>query len=412
MEKGRFALRFKKLVFLLPLLALGAALWWGYARRSEPPEAPFARAARETLVSTLATNGKVEPFTWEPVRAESAGLVVRVPVQEGQRLAQGAPLAYLTGTGREADIQAAEARLAEARASLATLEAGGPPAELADIDSSLARARFELAENRRQHASLLRLLEKSAVTRIEVDAAAAKVRQSELEVEAFTKRRAALVGAGDVAVARARVRDAEAALALARQRLTQTVIHSPASGTVYGLAVRAGAYLDAGGMVANVGSFERLLVRVYVDEPELGRVARGQRVTLTWDALPGKSWLGTVEKQPAAIQALGTRQVGEVLCRIENPGRDLIPGTNVNAEIRTAVVENAVVIPKECLRRDGAGEFVFAARGNRVARQVVRTGVSSVTRLQILEGLQPGDAVALPTDVALKPGLAVRPVFR
>ena len=399
-------------MLLLPLLAVGAALWWGYTRRSEPPEAPFVRAARETLVSTLATNGKVEPFTWESVRAESAGLVVRVPVQEGQRVAQGEPLAYLTGTGREAEIQAAEARLADARANLATLEAGGPPAELADIDSSLARARFELAENRRQHASLLRLLEKAAVTRIEVDAAAAKVRQSELEVEAFLKRRAALVGAGDVAVARARVRDAEAALALARQRLTQTVIHSPASGTVYGLAVRPGAYLDAGGMVANVGSFDRLLVRVYVDEPELGRLARGQPVAITWDALPGKSWPGMVEKQPAAIQALGTRQVGEVLCRIENPGRDLIPGTNVNPEIRTAVVENAIVIPKECLRRDGDGGFVFTARGNRVARQAVRTGVSSVTRLQILEGLQPGDAVALPTEVALKPGMVIRPVFR
>jgi len=54
-----------------------------------------------------------------------------------------------------------------------------------------------------------------------------------------------------------------------------------------------------------------------------------------------------VERKPAAIQALGSRQVGEVVCDIENPGRELIPGTNVDAEIRTAVVDNALVIPRE-----------------------------------------------------------------
>jgi HlyD family secretion protein len=133
-------------------------------------------------------------------------------------------------------------------------------------------------------------------------------------------------------------------------------------------------------------------------------VAEGQPVTITWDALPGRQWRGQVEKKPVAIQALGSRQVGEVLCAIENQGRALIPGTNVNAEIRTAVVENALVVPKETLRHDAQGDYVFALKGDMIERRAVKKGVSSITQVQILEGLSDTDAVALPADISLKPG--------
>src|SRR6185437_16008600 len=146
-----------------------------------------------------------------------------------------------------------------------------------------------------------------------------------------------------VDAARARLEDAEAALRLAQQHAADSEVRTPISGEVYGLAIRTGAYLQAGDLVANVGRLDRLRVRVYVDEPLLGRVAPGQTVTIKWEALAGKEWHGSVERMPAAIQSLGNRQVGEVLCTIENPGHDLIPGTNVDAEIRTAVAEHALV---------------------------------------------------------------------
>jgi HlyD family secretion protein len=130
-------------------------------------------------------------------------------------------------------------------------------------------------------------------------------------------------------------------------------------------------------------------------------------VSIDWDALPGHAWEGTVERKPANVVALGSRQVGEVLCTIDNPGRVLLPGTNVDAHIRTAVVPNALTIPKECLRRDANGIGVFTLRAGRLAWQAVSTGVSSVTRVQILQGLAEADAVALPTDLTLHNGEAV-----
>jgi HlyD family secretion protein len=294
--------------------------------------------------------------------------------------------------------------VAEARANLAALEAGGKPSELAGIENNLARARFDLQQHQKEYDTLRRLAEKQAAVPVDVEAAQDKVRQSEIEIEGLENRRKSLLDRTEIAAARARLQDTEVALNLARQRARLNTLLAPMAGEIYGLAVRPGAYLNVGDPAANVGRLDRLRVRVYVDEPELGRVAEGQPVTITWDALPGKQWRGTIERKPGSIQALGSRQVGEVICSIENPGRELIPGANVNAEIRTAVVEGALVVPKETLRHDAQGDYVFALTGDTITRRPVRKGASSVTATQVVEGLAEGDAVALPSDVPLKPG--------
>jgi HlyD family secretion protein len=245
---------------------------------------------------------------------------------------------------------------------------------------------------------------------MEERAAADKVRQTQLEIDGLEKRRAALVSPPEIEAAQARLKDAEAAARLAAERSAGASVRAPIAGEVYGLAVRSGAYLNAGDLVANVGTLDRLRVRVYVDEPLLGRVKLGQPVAIRWEALPGKMWSGVVERMPASIETLGSRQVGEVVCVIENPGRDLIPGNNVDAEIRTAVADGALTIPKETLRHDAQGDYVFLLRGDAVERRNVKTGVANVTQAQIVEGLNQGDSIALPTDVPLKPGERVQPV--
>jgi len=393
----------KKLLLLL-LLVVAAVIGWGVFRKNAPPQVNFTRVKRETLVSTLPTNGKAEPFIWQAVRAETAGLVSQVAVREGGRVAKGAVLAAIADPSLAADVAAGEAKVAEARANLAALEAGGKPSELAGIENNLARARFDLQQHQKEYDALRRLAEKQAAVPVDVEAAHDKVRQSQIEIEGLENRRKSLVDRTEVAAARARLQDAEAALNLARQRASLNTLLAPMAGEIYGLAVRPGAYLNVGDTAANVGRLDRLRVRVYVDEPELGRVAEGQPVTITWDALPGKQWHGTVERKPASIQPLGSRQVGEVICSIENPGRELVPGANVNAEIRTAVVEGALVVPKETLRHDAQGDYVFALTGDTIARRPVKKGASSVTAVQVVQGLAEGDAVALPSDVPLKPG--------
>jgi HlyD family secretion protein len=161
-----------------------------------------------------------------------------------------------------------------------------------------------------------------------------------------------------------------------------------------------------------VGRTEKVRVRVYVDEPELGRVAAGMPVKITWDALPGRSWKGTVERMPDQIAALGTRQVGEVVCVIDNPDGELLPGANVNAEIRSRVAENALTIPREALRRQSNVPGVLLLQGDKVVWRKVTLGVSAVTRVQVLEGLAEGDSVLLPSELTLDDGAPVHAVWR
>jgi HlyD family secretion protein len=204
---------------------------------------------------------------------------------------------------------------------------------------------------------------------------------------------------------------------LARQRLEQGTLRSPIAGEAYNVAVKPGAFVHPGDLVAEVGRLDRLRVILYVDEPELGRVAKGMPVTLTWDGAPGREWAGEVTALPTQIVPMGTRQVGEVICLIDNAEGVLQPGANVNAEIRSAVAENAITIPKEAVRREGSRTGVLLLRVQQEAEagtlewREVELGVSSVTRVQVRGGLQAGDAVALGAERPLAAGDPVTPVF-
>jgi HlyD family secretion protein len=217
------------------------------------------------------------------------------------------------------------------------------------------------------------------------------------------------VGTADRAAAEARIHEASAALEQARARLARSRIHSPMAGIVYELPVREGAYLNAGDLVADVGNLLTLRVRIYVDEPELGRVSAGMPVVVTWDALPGRTWTGRVEKLPTAVVPLGTRQVGEVVCTIENRDLKLLPGTNVNVEITSQVVENGLTISKEAIRTENGQTGVYVINGDHVEWRPVRLGAASVTRAVVVSGLVRGEKVALRTEQPLHNGDPVRP---
>lgn len=400
-----------KRLSLLLLLVLAALAGWLAFRRNAPPTVPFTRVTRETIVSTLNTNGKVEPLESAEIRAEREGVVERVAVERGQELSAGQVLLTLDARDAQAELAAAEARLAEARTQGTVLAGGGRTQELTEIDSNLTRARLDQQTTQRELESLRRLVAKNAAPRQELTAAEQRAEQARLQIESLERRRAALVSPADRSIAEARTREAESTATTARRRIELATIRSPIAGTLYEFAVRAGAYLNPGDLVGRVGRLDQVRVIVYVDEPELGRVRENMPVTITWDARPGETWQGTVERVPTQITALGTRQVGEVVCQIENRNRALLPGTNINAEIRSAVVSNVPSIPREALRRENNQTGVFVLQGDRVAWRPVTLGVSSITRTQVSTGLTEQDAVALPTDRPLKAGDAVTPAF-
>jgi HlyD family secretion protein len=352
----------------------------------------------------------VEPAEYIDVRVEAPGLVGRLLVHAGDMLRKGQVMAELTEPGLHQEMDAAVAREAQMRAELQTLQAGGKSGETSELDATSSRLKNDRDGAQRNLDSLQRLLASQAATPYEVDQARQSVKSLDVQLDSLKQRRASLVGKGDLAGAEARVREGEANVALSRERMIHDIVRAPMAGTVYDLPARAGAFLNAGDPVGSIGKLDPVRVRVYVDEPELGRVAAGQKVRITWDALPGKDWTGVVEKRPTEVISLGSRQVGEVLCTIDNPMHELVPGTNVNAFILTQVVENALTIPKAAVRRDGAIGVFLLQPDNTVKFQPIRTGASDALRVEVVKGLSDGDAAAEPSDVTLKNGMKVSPV--
>jgi HlyD family secretion protein len=398
----------------LAILLVAAAVigTWVAVKKKSPPELSFTKATRETLVSSLSTNGKVEPIEWMPVRSERAGVITRVSVSKGQFVRKGDPLVELDTRVASADLSKSQAAIQEAQAQEQVLTQGGRVAERQQIEADLARARLDLDAAQKNHQALERLVAKQAATRQELDSARQLVDQLELRIQALEKNKAALVTGTDQEIAKARLREAESTAAVAQTNLDLSVIRAPMDGTAYDFDLKQGSYVNPGDPIAKVGRLDRVRVTVYVDEPDLGRVREGEPVVITWDALPGHQWRGKVDKLPAQIVPLGTRQVGEVGCVIENPDRDLLANANINADIQANVAENAIAIPKEAIRRQGSDIGVLLLDGDRAVWRKISLGISNYTKSQVLTGLKDGDAVALPSEKPIPSGSRVQAVFQ
>ena len=287
---------------------------------------------------------------------------------------------------------------------------GGRAADRAGIDTAIDKARLELKIAQDAQAAAIRLRDKKAGTESEVRAAKETVDRAQAQIQALQQQRASLVTQADHSGAEARLDEAKTAAQLAEARIRMSVVQAPIAGTIYQFDMKPGAYLNAGDLVASIGRLDHVHVRVYVDEPDLGRVMKGMPVTITWDALPGRQWKGSVDRTPTEIVTMGARQVGEVLCNIENPDMDLLPGTNVNVVIVSETVDNAITIPKEAVHREQGKTGVYILDGDHVRWRPITQGVNNTTRTQVNE-LKEGDAIALPSEKPLKDQMAVEPVL-
>jgi len=399
-------------VLILPLLLL---VWWGLDRRDATVMIHFSTVRQAVIESTVSTNGKIEPVEWAAARAETSGVVRKVAVERGQQVTAGQTLVALDTGAAQSAVAAALAAEQQAQAESAALAKGGKASTLADLDNSIASAQSVIKIAQRNYESMQRLGAKQAATKLQVQSARDELEKAKLHLRSLEDQKKTLVTASDRSVAEAKLRDATAALSLARHRLALANVLAPIAGTLYQFDLKMGAYLQPGELVGLVGDLDRVKVTVYVDEPDLGRVAKGIPVGITWDARPGKRWWGRVTKMPSEVIALGTRTVGEISTVVDNPDHDLLPGVSVNVLIISKVVKDAVSIPKAALRTIRGVNGVYRLNEDVLSWKPITTGVSDVNNVQVLSGLANGDRVAdrviEPSDAEIRDGLRVKPVF-
>lgn len=396
----------KKLWFLL-VIPVVLLIWWVVDMAQSAPAVHYATVKRETIESVVSTNGKLEPEDFAEARAEIAGVVTRVSVKRGQQVKQGDPLVILDSASEQAAVNTARAQLAEAKAEENAVRSGGKLSARTDYEERLKSAQLALDDAQRRKESFDRLYAKQAATKEEKLAADAALASAQQQVNAIKANQNALVSPSDRNTTAAKLKDAQAGLELAQHRLSLTTIRAPVSGTVYQFDLKQGTFLQVGTLVALIGNLDQMRVRVYVDEPDLGRVALNMPVTITWQARPGQVWQGHVTQTPTEVTALQSRQVGVVTCVIENPNHDLLPGTNIDANIISKVVQNVLSIPKQALQTTSTGAGVWKLTGNTIEWQAVTAGVSNIADVEIKSGLAQGDRVVLPSDATLENGMHV-----
>lgn len=394
---------FPILALVLIILALVAWRW-----TSEAPRIPVYRVVRGAYEDQVTTNGRVEPSEWASARSEREGLVVGVPVVKGQSVAKGATLALLDTRDAQSDLASANARIEEARSTIELLQSGGRKRDLVEIEQGIRQRGVEKTQLEKDLATAERLAARNAGTKEEVKTLRDKLELISLQIASLEARRPTLVSASDIVSAQTRLREAQSAAELAQRRIELGTIRSSADGVVYQLDVKLGAYLTPGVLIANVGKVELLKVLVFVDEPELGRIRKGMPVTISWDALEGKRWSGVIDRIPTQVVPLGTRQVGEVECRIENRDGDLLPGTNVNATIQTRKQDSVLLVAKEAIRSRDGSQGVFLVENSTLEWRKVELGSGNVTSSIVLSGIKEGDIVALGPETILKPGAKVQ----
>jgi HlyD family secretion protein len=216
----------------------------------------------------------------------------------------------------------------------------------------------------------------------------------------------------EVAKVEAQKSEAQAAYAAAEDTLNQLNIRAPFDGIVYSLPVQQGAYVNAGDLILQEADLSKVRVRAFVDEPDLGRLAPGDPIEVSWDALPGRIWQGTVTATPTVIKLSGTRNVGETTCIVDNHDFKLLPNVNVGVTIVTAQHQNVLTVPREAIHQEDSTRYVYQIVNNELHRRDVETSISNLTQVEITSGLQENALVALaPLNTRpLHDGLAVKVV--
>jgi HlyD family secretion protein len=357
-----------------------------------------ARVEHQSLSNTVSTNGKVEPITDYPFNSPLATTVKGVYAQEGDLVHSGKLILTLDDVAAHAQVASAESAVKTAQASLDAATHNGTQAEQQASAAEVEQDR--LARDQAQHDldALTKLAATGAASPSEVAAARERLETAQASLNAAQQSSQHRYSPAEISRAQAALNDAEAALAAARHIEAKTAFYAPVTGTIYTLDAAPSDFAEAGKLLVEMADLHQERVRAYFDEPDLGRLAMGQAVSIHWDAKPDREWHGHIVRLPVTVVTYTTRNVGEVLVDLDGTEDDLLPNTNVTATVTISSEPNALSMPREALHEQNGKYFVYKVVDNELQRVAVTIGAPTVTQVPILSGLEDGDIVATGTS--------------
>lgn len=203
-----------------------------------------------------------------------------------------------------------------------------------------------------------------------------------------------------------RLEVARAALQLAQARVDRMKIVAPFAGTLGIRSVSVGDYVKDGEDLVNLEDISVLKVDFRLPEIHLPRIRVGQVLEVTSDALPGVNFPATVDAIDPLVDVQGRAVVMQA--RLSNEDGRLRPGMFARVRLILDSRPAVAVLPEEALvPAAGNTLFVYRVDAGRVKRVEVRTGVRRNTRVEIVDGLSPGDVVVTAGQLKLRDGETV-----
>jgi HlyD family secretion protein len=366
-----------------------------FASRDDSVAIITATVSRGNIRSVISTNGKVEPINNFEAHAPIGTTVKRVAVKEGDHVKKGELLVELDAATARSQAAQALAQIRASQADVNSIEHGGTKEELLTLQAQLVRARTDRDAAQKNVDALQKLQQTGAASPGEVRAAEAQLATAEAQVKLLESKQSERFSQPEISSVQARESQAQSAYSAAQDVLSQLVIRAPFDGVVYSLPVKPGTWVNPGDLILEQADLSKVMVRAYVDEPDVARLVPGQRIEVTWDAMPGRTWNGSVTTIPAAVKLHGTRNVGETTCIVPNEDFKLLPNINVGVTIVTKEDDGVLTIPREALRMDDGSPYVYAVVNNQLERRNVETSISNLTQAEITSGVDQGTRVAL-----------------
>lgn len=373
------------------------------------------KIVRQDIANVISTNGRIEPLNNFEAHAPAPAVVKRVLVNEGDHVKAGQLLLQLDDADARAQAAKALALLRSAEADLHAIQAGGTKDEVITNRAELAKAQAARDEASRNLQATERLLQTGAASPGELEAARDRLKKADADVQLLQQKlQGGRFSQPEVEKVEAAVVQARAANDAAQDLLKNTSVHAPSAGTAYQVAVKQGSYVSGGQLLLQVADLDKVQARAFVDEPEIGRLATGEEVQIKWDATPGRTWQGTLSRLPTVVTMVGTRSVGEIICTIPNTDHKLLPNVNVNVSIVTARRPAALTVSREALHEQDGKRYVYEIVDDKLRMQEIQTGITSLTRAEVVKGLSEGTTVALGAigTQPLRPGMEVKVVER
>jgi HlyD family secretion protein len=394
-------LRMRSVLWTLALVGVAAGIILaGAAFRTSkviPPE-KLVNAERGDIARSVVARGKIEPLSKVEVKSKANGIIKELLVDVGDRVQPGQVLAELDKADLQALVREASATLDGEQANLQAAVASEARAKIEATNPELQFARRDL-----ERAQELFKTKIASQQQLDDAARAFEVSQNRQKLlEAVVQSAAA-----QVEQARARVAAAKASLDRARETLGYATIRAPIGGVVLTRPTEVG---DAVSSILNLGSAATLIMtlgdvsQVYikgeVDEADIGKAERGQRVRTKVESFPSESFEGEVKRISPMGRELNNVTTFEVRVTISNPDGKLRVNMTANAEIVLEEKKNVLLVPESALVYDkdrrASVQMLDPAAKSGWTRRALKTGISNGQKTEVIEGLKEGDRLVLP----------------